>query len=84
MTFDQILNARRSVRIYDENAAFDSKIVSKSLEKAVLSANSSNMQLWEFYQISSEEKKKAIVKACMHQSAARTGFRISRFCYSTR
>lgn len=72
MTFDQILNARRSVRIYDENAAFDSKIVSKSLERAVLSANSSNMQLWEFYQISSEEKKKAIVKACMHQSAART------------
>jgi nitroreductase len=72
MTFDQILNARRSVRIYDENAAYDSQIVSKSLERAVLSANSSNMQLWEFYQVSSEEKKKAIVKACMHQSAART------------
>ncbi|CAH0995468.1 hypothetical protein EMA8858_01591 [Emticicia aquatica] len=72
MTFDQILNTRRSVRIYDENAAYDSQIVSKSLERAVLSANSSNMQLWEFYQVSSEEKKKAIVKACMHQSAART------------
>lgn len=72
MTFDQIINARRSVRIYDENAQFDSKIVTKSLERAVLSANSSNMQLWEFYQITSKEKKEAVVKACMHQSAART------------
>ncbi len=72
MTIDQIINARRSMRVYDENANFDSNIVSKSLKRAVLSANSSNMQLWEFYQVSSEEKKKAIVKACMHQSAART------------
>lgn len=72
MTFDQIINARRSVRIYDENANFDSTIVTKSLERAVLSANSSNMQLWEFYQVSSVEKKKEVVKACMHQSAART------------
>ncbi len=72
MTFDQIVNARRSVRIYDENANFDSNIVTKSLERAVLSANSSNMQLWGFYQVSSNEKKDAIIKACMHQSAART------------
>ena len=72
MTFDQIINARRSVRVYDENANFDSNIVIKSLERAVLSANSSNMQLWEFYQVSSKDKKEAIVKACMHQSAART------------
>ncbi|AFK04969.1 nitroreductase [Emticicia oligotrophica DSM 17448] len=72
MNFDQILKARRSVRVYDENAGFDSQIVTKSLERSVLSANSSNMQLWEFYQISSEEKKKKIVRACMHQSAART------------
>ena len=72
MTYDQIINARRSVRVYDENAHLDSTIVTKSLERAVLSANSSNMQLWEFYQVSNEEKKKAVVKACMHQSAART------------
>lgn len=72
MTFDQIINARRSVRIYDENANFDSNIVTKSLERAVLSANSSNMQLWGFYQVSSKDKKQAIVEACMHQSAART------------
>lgn len=70
--FDQIVNARRSVRIYDEKANFDSKIVTKSLERAVLSANSSNMQLWEFYQVSTKAKKEAIVKACLHQSAART------------
>lgn len=72
MTFDQIINARRSVRVYDENTNFDTNIVTKSLERAVLSANSSNMQLWEFYQVSSKDKRDTIVKACMHQSAART------------
>ena len=51
MTFDQIINARRSIRVYDKNAYFDSTIIIKSLERAVLSANSSNMQLWEFYQV---------------------------------
>ena len=72
MTFDQIINARRSIRVYDENAYFDSTIIIKSLERAVLSANSSNMQLWEFYQVSNDVKKKAVIQACMHQSAART------------
>ena len=72
MTFDQIINARRSIRVYDKNAYFDSTIIIKSLERAVLSANSSNMQLWEFYQVSNDVKKKAVIQACMHQSAART------------
>jgi nitroreductase len=72
MTFNQIVNKRRSIRIYDENANFDADAVKRSLELAVLSPNSSNMQLWEFYRVRSKDKLKALAKACMNQSAART------------
>jgi nitroreductase len=72
MTFKEIVNKRRSIRIYDENAEFNADAVKRSLELAVLSPNSSNMQLWEFYRVRSEDKKKALAKACMNQSAART------------
>jgi nitroreductase len=32
-------------------------VVAKALEHAILSANSSNMQLWEFYRVVSPEAK---------------------------
>jgi nitroreductase len=70
--FDSILAKRRSVRVYDENAAFDEAVIRRGLERATLSANSSNMQTWEFYWIKSEEKHAAITKACLGQSAAKT------------
>lgn len=72
MSFEEIVNKRRSVRVYDENSTFDSEAVKRSLELAVLSPNSSNMQLWEFYRVRSKDKLKALAKACMNQSAART------------
>jgi nitroreductase len=72
MTFDEILDKRRSVRIYDENAAFDENIIRRGLERATLSPNSSNMQTWEFYWVKSKEKHDALTHACMNQSAART------------
>src|SRR5688500_1904456 len=70
--FDKIVKERRSVRIYDADAPFDAAAVKRSLERAVLSANSSNMQLWEFYWIRSEEKKKKLVDICLRQNAAKT------------
>lgn len=70
--FDKIVKERRSVRIYDPNAPFDVNAVKRSIERAVLSANSSNMQLWEFYWVRSEEKKKKLVDICLGQNAART------------
>jgi nitroreductase len=70
--FDAIVKARRSVRIYDAAAPFDSEAVKRSIERAVLSANSSNMQLWEFYLIRSEEAKKKVAAICLGQNAART------------
>ena len=55
--FDDIVKTRRSVRIYDENATFDPEVVSRSLERALLAPNSSNLQLWEFYRVKTKSKK---------------------------
>lgn len=70
--FDEIIERRRSVRIYDENAPIDDAIIRKALERATLAPNSSNMQTWEFYWVKSAEIKQKIAYACMSQSAART------------
>jgi nitroreductase len=72
MTFDEILDKRRSVRMYDENAPFDENVVRRALERATLSPNSSNMQTWEFYWVKTKETHDALTHACMNQSAART------------
>jgi nitroreductase len=70
--FDEIVKRRRSVRIYDNEAVFEGAAVERSLERAVLAPNSSNMQLWAFYRVKSAEVKQKLVEACMHQSAAKT------------
>jgi len=70
--FDQIVNDRRSVRIFDADAEFDHQAVHRSIERAILSPNSSNMQLWEFYRITSEENLKKMIPICMGQNAAKT------------
>lgn len=70
--FDEIVNSRRSVRVYDVETEYDETAVERSLKRAVLAPNSSNMQLWEFYRVVSAEKKRTIAEACFNQSAART------------
>jgi len=70
--FEQIVRSRRSMRNYDQNEPYDKEIVKKSLELAMLSPNSSNMQLWEFYRIVSPEAKKKIASFCMDQNTATT------------
>lgn len=70
--FDQIVNERRSVRVYDDKAPFDHEAVQRSIERAILAPNSSNMQLWEFYRIKSPETLKKVAWMCMNQKAAKT------------
>lgn len=70
--FDDIVRARRSMRIYDAEAPFDSSSVERSIGRALLSANSSNMQMWEFYRVSDPQKIKDIAYFCMNQNAAKT------------
>lgn len=70
--FDKIVNTRRAVRKYQEDAPFDADAVARSLARAVLAPNSSNLQTWEFYRIRSAATKAEVARLCMNQSAART------------
>lgn len=68
----EAINYRRSVRIYDNEKPVDSTIVKKCIEQATLAPNSSNMQLWEFYHITSKEVIEKIKPLCFNQNAAKT------------
>ena len=71
-TVSEAISYRRSVRIYDENKPIDSNIVKKCLEQASLAPTSSNMQLWEFYHITSKDTIAKIAPMCFNQNAAKT------------
>jgi len=71
-TVEEAINYRRSVRIYDPEKKIDSALVKKCIYQASLAPNSSNMQLWEFYHITSKETIQKIVPLCFNQNAART------------
>jgi nitroreductase len=70
--FQQIVDFRRSNRKFDPQVPVPEEVITKSLERAVLSPNSSNMQLWEFYWIHSPEMLQKFVPVCMNQQAAKT------------
>jgi len=70
--FNKIVNERRSIRKYDQSVPYDKSIVERSLQRAILSPNSSNMQLWEFYRVTSDAAKKELAYYCMDQLPATT------------
>lgn len=70
--FDAIVHRRRSMRIFDAEIPFERDAVLRSIQRAVLAPNSSNMQLWEFYRISKPEMIQQIAKYSMGQRAAKT------------
>ncbi|MBU6157539.1 MAG: nitroreductase family protein [Bacteroidetes bacterium] len=70
--FQKIIDFRRSNRKFNPDVEVPDEIIRTSLERAILSPNSSNMQLWEFYWIQSEEALKAMVPLCLGQQAAAT------------
>jgi len=71
-TVEEAINYRRSVRIYDPEKKIDSALVKKCIYQASLAPNSSNMQLWEFYHITSKETIQKITPLCFNQNAAKT------------
>ena len=71
-TVSEAISYRRSVRIYDANKPIQTAIVKKCLEQAALAPNSSNMQLWEFYHITSKDIIAKITPFCFNQNAAKT------------
>lgn len=69
--FRRILQARRSVRVYDGTPVPET-VMREVLEWALLAPNSSNLQCWEFLWVRDAHKKKALAHACFNQPAART------------
>jgi nitroreductase len=70
--FQEIVNFRRSNRAFNSEIQVPDEVVQRSLERAVLSPNSSNMQLWEFHWIRSEEELRKYSALCLDQQAAKT------------
>ena len=70
--FIDSLNNRRSVRVYDDSREIEDDIVKKCIQQATLAPNSSNMQLWEFHHVTSEDLIKKLAVACLGQPAATT------------
>ena len=69
--FIKVVESRRSVRVYNDEKIPEKDVIS-CLELALLAANSSNLQSWEFYWVKSSEKKKKLIQYCLNQPAART------------
>lgn len=70
-TVSEAIAYRRSTRVY-KNDNIDTRKVKECLVNASLAPTSSNLQLWEFYHVTNQEKLKQLAKACFNQSAAKT------------
>jgi nitroreductase len=70
-TVSEAISYRRSVRVYKDES-IDSEKVKQCLVNASLAPTSSNLQLWEFYHITSKETLSKMAEACLNQSAAKT------------
>ena len=70
-TVSEAIKFRRSVRVFKKESIDDEK-VRECIHLATLAATSSNMQLWEFYQVVSPEILNQLTVASFNQGAART------------
>ena len=69
--FIKVVESRRSVRIYNDSKVKEEDML-ECLELSLLSANSSNLQPWEFYWVRDLEKKNKLIDYCLGQPAAKT------------
>ncbi|WP_040251575.1 nitroreductase family protein [Psychroserpens mesophilus] len=70
-TVSEAIAYRRSTRVYKDES-IDTEKVKQCLHNASLAPTSSNLQLWEFYHITSKDILKKLAKACFNQNAAKT------------
>jgi len=71
MEFFDVVKTRRSFRKFTDEK-IPEEVIRKAIDAAILAPNSSNMQMWEFYWVRSQDKRDACVKACFSQPAAAT------------
>lgn len=67
----EAINYRRSVRVFKKEPIDDEK-VRACIHLATLAANSSNMQLWEFYHVVSPDILQKLSVASFNQNASKT------------
>ena len=77
--FNELVDQRRSYRLFDTDHSMPNEVVQRSLERAIKSPNSSNMQLWEFYRVKSPKALKVVAKICLSQKGAETASEIVVF-----
>lgn len=70
-TVSEAISYRRAVRKYTSEP-LDTEKVRACIRNATLAATSSNLQLWEFYHITSESTIQKIAPYCFNQNAAKT------------
>lgn len=70
-TVTEAIVYRRSVREFKKDALEESK-VKECIRLATLAPSSSNMQLWEFYHVTTTSVLEKLTKACLGQNAAKT------------
>ncbi|MBL7473375.1 nitroreductase family protein [Robertkochia sediminum] len=71
-TVSEAIQYRRSVRVFKDDENPDPEVVRSCIEEATLAPTSSNLQLWEFYHIVSEDTLEKMTEACLGQNAAKT------------
>ena len=72
MSLLELLQKRRSVRVFDPEKPISQEEVRHCIEMATLAPNSSNMQLWQMIHLVDPKWKEPLTKACLGQSAAST------------
>ena len=78
-SFEEIIQRRRSNRKFDKNIEVPDDVIKRSLERSILSPNSSNMQLWEFQWIKDAAIKEKFTAICLDQNAAKTSTQLVVF-----
>lgn len=71
-TVSEAITYRRSVRVFKAEHDLEDEKVKQCISNAVLAPTSSNLQLWEFYQITNPELLLKMTTACLGQNAAKT------------
>ncbi|THD67689.1 nitroreductase family protein [Robertkochia marina] len=71
-TVSEAIHYRRSVRVFRDDIDLDTEMVKECIQNATLAPTSSNLQLWEFYHITSPDILKEMTEACLGQNAAKT------------
>ncbi len=66
-SFNQVLNERRSIRDFKDNAEVDATILHKILETCDMTPTSRGLQTFEIFQIKNEDLKRRLVTASNDQ-----------------